>query len=342
MGEMDRQHIIRHPYGNCNKNLTINELYHAGIPYYPIFAYSFGFSFDPGRDSLLGNAISTYYEPLSYAYEIDPIYQVYGIETYIEDKDEDKDAFLKKLCRLLEISNVACQMDAYYDPSTAYNGLYQTTHTKGHGRIITAMDEDFVYYYTTHKDDPVSRFGISRDDMHLACECLVRFRYPKVLNDRAMRQAVLQKILYQWFVDVDYRKMFDDLVCFSEAIRDCRTLSDEIDHQFAPGIVPNSRLFRNLNIIRCSRGATATFLQGYMNEFGNEKYQGPAELMKRSLELWRMEKALLVKYGLTGRASIQEAMADYLVEICDVEKKFILMLKDVISVEVSREKKQHQ
>ena len=79
-----------------------------------------------------------------------------------------------------------------------------------------------------------------------------------------------------------------------------------------------------------------------MNEFGNEKYQGPAELMKRSLELWRMEKALLVKYGLTGRASIQEAMADYLVEICDVEKKFILMLKDVISVEVSREKKQHQ
>lgn len=206
---MDRQHIIRHPYGNCNKNLTINELYHAGIPYYPIFAYSFGFSFDPGRDSLLGNAVSTYYEPLSYVYEIDPIYQVYGIESYIEDKDEDKDAFCEKLSRLLEISNVACQMDAYYDPSTAYNGLYQTMYTKGHGRIITAMDEDFVYYYTTHKDDPVNRFGISRDDMFLACECLVRFRYPKVLNDRAMRQAVLQKILCQWFVDVDYRKMFE-------------------------------------------------------------------------------------------------------------------------------------
>ena len=55
-----------------------------------------------------------------------------------------------------------------------------------------------------------------------------------------------------------------------------------------------------------------------------------AELLKRSLELWRVEKALLVMFGLTERASIQEAMAAYLVEIGGIEKKFILMLKEVI------------
>lgn len=322
---------FRHPYGDCVSNIPINKLIQAGLPYYPIFAYSFTFEFTQQTGRILGDsvAVST---AISGSYW-DSIYRVYGIECEFEDKDENKDEFFSKIRKLLESSSVPCLIDCYYDPSTEYANVYQKEH-QAHGRMVTEIDSEFVYYYATHVADSSERFYMSLDDFYLACEKIMYFRFPASPKTKEERHFVLKEILLEWFIENDYERMFEHLGSFSEALRSSSSLGDEIDHQFQRNRVPVSKLFGKLVLICQSRGAAIVFLQGYMGEFGNNAYQAPIQRLVRSLELWNDVKSLLVKYGMAPKQSIQESMANYLLEIRNIEEEAVELLRNVIYMEM--------
>lgn len=293
-----------------------------------MFAYSLTFEYIPQEGRILGDSVSV--KPAIDRNYWNTIYQVYGIEPYCEDKDADKDIFLKKIGKLLEKSVVPCIIDCYYDPSTEYANVYQSIHG-GHGRIVTGIDSESVYYYATHVNDPPECFSMSLDDFYLACEEIVCFKYPSIPKSQEERHAVLKQILFKWFVELDYGKMFDDLERFSEAVRNSSSLGDEIDHQFQSNKVPVSHLFGKLVLLCQSRGAAIAFFQGYIEEFKNQAYREPLRLLEESLKLWNIVKSLLVKYGMAPKQSLQESMADYLLEIRDVEREAVGMIRCIQS-----------
>ena len=323
---------FRHPYGNCISNLLINKLIEEGLPYYPIFAYGFSFEYTPEEGKALGYCIQSA-TPIRSGYW-DTIYRVYGLECEFVDKDDNKTVFFDRIERMLQTSKVCCLIDCYYDPSTEYANVYQKVH-QGHGRIVTEMDSEFVYYYATHVSDPAERFCISRDVFYLACEKVLCFKCPETSKSQEELHVVLQAMLHEWFMERDYQKMIDDLVRFSEAVRESPSLSDEIDHQFRPNRVPVSVLFNRLVLLCQSRGGVIDFLEGYMNQFGNNAYEQPLQQLKCSLELWNLVKALLVKYGMAPKQSLQESMADYLMEISHAEQKAVEGIQKAICDEIN-------
>ena len=264
----------------------------------------------------------------------DPILGVYGIREIDEEKEEDATLFYSRMKDRLKLSPVYCFLDAYYDPSTAYTRFYQKEHTEGHGRIVTAIDSEKVYYYAMDINDPKEQFAMSLEDMYLACESTIRFQYPKHPLMKKTRHEAMKKILYNQFVVIDYQKMFEDINKFSADIRRSSHIYDEIDHQFNPKVVPQSHLFGNLEWVCRSRGATVTLLQGYIDEFGNSAYQVPLEYLNQSLKLWKMEKALLVKLGMSFETTRQIAMANYLIKICNLERKAVTILRKIICDEM--------
>lgn len=323
---------FRHPYGNCISNLLINKLIEEGLPYYPIFAYGFSFEYIPEEGKALGDCVQPA-TAIRRSYW-DTIYRVYGLECHFNDKDNNKTDFFERIERMLQTSMVCCLVDCYYDPSTEYANVYQKVH-QGHGRIVTEMDSEFVYYYATHVNDPTERFCISRDVFYLACEKVLCFKCPEISKSQEELHAVLQTIVYEWFMERNYQKMIDDLVRFSEAVRESPSLSDEIVHQFQPNQVPVSRLFHKLVLLCQSRGGVIAFLEGYMNQFGNNAYEQPLQQLKCSLELWNLVKSLLVKYGMSPKQLLQESMADYLLEISHAEQKAVEGIQKAICDEMN-------
>ena len=165
---------FRHNYANCLSNVLINEFMRYGIPYYPIFAYGFEFVYAPRPDRLLGESIADRRDNYNGYWDI--IYRTYGIECYFEDVDPDKDAFVEKMRTRLTNAPVPCLIDGYYDPATEYAHIYQKEHGSGHGRYVTKIDSDTVYYYATHINDPEGCFAMCLDDFHLACEKFICFK----------------------------------------------------------------------------------------------------------------------------------------------------------------------
>lgn len=256
------------------------------------------------------------------------------MECYFEDKDDDKEVFLKKTGKLLETSSVPCLIDCYYDPSTEYANAYQKVH-QGHGRIVTGIDSEYIYYYATHVSDPSECFCMSLDDFYLACEKIMHFRYPTIPKSQEERHASLKQILREWFVEEDYQKMLEDIGHFSEAVRSKSSLKEETENQFPRNKIPSSHLFYALLSVSNSRGATITFLQGYIDEFGNDAYRGPLQYLERSLELWNLVRSLLVKYGMSPKQSIQKSMADCLLEIKNLEQRVVEGIRKAICDEMN-------
>ena len=323
---------FRHVHANCISNIPINELIEAGLPYYPIFAYGMGFSYRPQEGMVLGDSVIAWND-IDKGYW-DTISRVYGIECSFVTKEDEKKVFFEKLRRLLKTTSVSCMIDCYYDPSTEYANVYHKRHHSGHGRIVTDMDSDMVYYYATHISDPEGRFSMSLDDFYLACEKFIYFKYPEKERSKEERQKALQEILFDWFVKKDYRKTFEEMGRFATDVRNSKYLGDEIEHRFEQNKVPVSKLFGRLYTLYQSRGTTVEFLQGYMDEFANNAYQTPIQHLKKSVELWNLARALLVKYGMAPKNSLQDTMADSLVEICKVEQETIAMLRDIICKEM--------
>jgi len=328
----DGMEPFRHPYGDCFLNVFINEFMQVGLSYYPLFAHRLNFEYIPKEGKRLGDSIEI--PPFTKKHFQDIIYQLYGVECCFEDKGNDKKDFIKRVKKLLEKSSVPCLIDGYYDPSTEYANAYQKVH-QGHGRIVTKMDSEYVYYYAINISDPAECFSISLDDFYLACEGIIFFRYHMVPRSKEERHSILQKMLSEWFVEKDYQKMLEDIGNFSEAVRSKFGLIGETADLFQHNKVPDSRLFHVLVLISRSRGATIAFLKGYMEEFGNNAYQVPIQCFERSLELWNIARALLVKYAITQKQSIQESMADCLLKIQNVEKKAIAMTERNICDEIS-------
>lgn len=331
MSDVKKKPPFRHPYGDCISNIPINKLIEEELPYYPIFAYGFTFEYVPEEGKVLGDSILTSAAIADNYWNT--ILRVYGIEFEFNDKDENKDIFLAKIGQLLDTSSVPCLIDCYYDPSTEYANVYQKVHG-GHGRIVTEIDAESVYYYATHVSDPKERFSMSRDDFYLACMKVISFRYSTTPKRQEERHAILKEILLEWFVETDYHKMFEDLEKFSKAVRTSPNLGDEIDNQFPRNKVPVSHLFSRLVLLCRSRGATIAFIQGYMDEFGNHAYQLPLQHLQKSLERWELVKSLLVKYGMAPKQSLQESMADYLLQIRDLEQEAVVALQKVICDEI--------
>lgn len=322
---------FRHPYGSCISNIPINELMQAGLPYYPLFAHRLDFEYIPEEGKLLGESIKVFLGSPKYCRDI--MSQLYGLEYYIEDKDNDKETLLRKIKKILENASVPCLIDCYYDPSTEYANVYQKVH-QGHGRIVTKMDSEYVYYYATHIDDPKECFRISLDDFYLACNGIFCFQYPVVPKSRKERHASLQNLLVECFVEKDYQKMLEDIEKFSAAVRSKPSLREETENQFPPNKIPTSQLFRYLVQLGYSRGATVTFLKGYMEEFGNNAYQDSIQCFEHSVELWNRAKALVVKYAMEPNQSIPKAIADCLLEIRKTEERAIVMVERNVIEEI--------
>lgn len=323
---------FRHPYANCIINIPINELMQVGLPYYLLFAYRLNFEFHKEEEKILGDSIVV--ESINRINFWDLLYSVYGIECYFEDRNDDKEFFIAKMGSLLKKISVPCLIDCYYDPSTEYAGVYRKVH-EGHGRIVTKMDSEYVYYYATDFSDSPECFKISLDEFYLACERILYFKYPALIKSKKERHEVLKKILWDWFVEKDYQKMLDDISIFSEAVRSKPSLREETENQFPRNKIPSSHLFHALVSVSRSRGATIAFLNGYIDEFGYKAYRIPLQYLERSLELWNLVRTLLVKYGMAPKQSLQESMADYLLEISHAEQKAVEGIQKAICDEMN-------
>lgn len=318
---------FRHPYGDCILNIPINEFIQVGLPYYPLFAYRLNFEYVPEEGKILGDSLAVV--PIVKKRYWDMIHQLYGVEYYFEEKDDDNEVFLKNIGKLLETSSIPCLIDCYYDPSAEHADAYQKVH-EGHGRIVTKMDSEYVYYYATHVSDPPECFCMSLDEFCVACVGVMYFRYPVSIKSKKERHEVLKEILYEWFVEKDYQKMLGDIADFAEAVRSKPSLKEETENQFPRNKIPSSHLFHALLSAARSRGGAIAFLKGYMDEYGNNDYRVALQHLERSLELWNLVRSLLVKYGMAPKQSLQKSMADYLLEIKNVEQKAVEGIRKAI------------
>ena len=327
--------FLKHLYGTCDSNIVINELIHAGLPYYPVFSFQFAFRFVPRQDGILDDTIEPKLDEMPDDFAKTGAYQVYGIRPLSIERDGDKGAFFDKIEKNLETSSyMPCMLDGYYDEATTYAGKYRKVHGF-HGRIITGLDENYVYYQATHPSDPGGEFQLSREEFWTACGATIDFEYPAISKSREEIHSVINQALQNWFCTVNYEKMFEDMMLFSEAIRMCPDLSIYIEPKLVPNRLPKSRLFRNLNGMCLSRGAAVSFFQGYLDDFKISAYQVPLEHLRQSLNLWTRVKMLLVKYGMKETTRFQTSMADYLLQICEHEQEAVALLKQAISEEMN-------